>query len=139
MVKAFEEFVLATRIISSAKNRYEKPGPFLETFTGFHNLSSREDWIKKSRNSIQIMNKYGEIGSLCVKPLDGLNDLIFPPLKRIEIFEEVIQHRINMIRWLGKLNYCIMNSINFHSNLSKAFAKSIFKIMKPFFPFLCLA
>jgi hypothetical protein len=83
---------------SSAKKRWEKEGPLLEALIGFQFLFWQASKILRLRYSIHKINKYGDKGSPCLIPLDGLNSSIRPPLKRIEIVEEETQSMINLTK-----------------------------------------
>lgn len=52
---------------------------------------------------MHMMNRYGEMGSHFLIPLDGLKVSVLPPFTRIEMEEELMQDKINLVSPGGKL------------------------------------
>jgi hypothetical protein len=59
---------------SSAKNKWERRGPFLDKLTGFQTLLSTACKIACDRLSMHMTNRYGDRGSPCLRPLVGENE-----------------------------------------------------------------
>jgi hypothetical protein len=89
-------------------------------------------------NSDPRIKRKGEIGSPCLKPLDGENKLKGLPFKRIEKEEDEMHDSIQCNQVALNPKCCIMARISFHSILSKAFSISILRNRKPPFPLLSL-
>ena len=100
------------------KNKWEKVGPPQEALIGSQQLELHFFEIKAPNTSIHKINRYREIGSPCLIPLDGRKGSKAPSLKRMEIDEEGTQLIISLIRWLGNRKRERLSLIKLHSSRS---------------------
>ena len=123
------------RIRSFVKNKWVKAGPVLEALTAFQVLLVVFSWMRSPRYSRHRMNMYGEMGSPWRIPRDGRKGSSLPPLKRIVVEVDEMHSMIIVIRFRGKLKSIRTSRIKLHSNLSKAFSRSILSPITPVRPF----
>lgn len=73
------------------------------------------------KDSMQMLNKYGDRGSPCLVLFVGLKNFVGLPLIRIDIEDEVIDSIIRLIISLGKLRLLREKWMEDHSIPSKTF------------------
>jgi hypothetical protein len=122
---------------SSAKRRWWMAGEDFEIFRPliFPAASSLNKSLDKT--SAPKMNKKGERGSPCLRPLVGEKSPKGLPLMRMEKVEEEIQTLIQLIQEEWNPSLLITERMKSHSILSKAFSMCKLRNMKPHFPFFC--
>ena len=70
------------------------------------------------KTSCPRMNKYGESGSPCLKPLLGLNRSVLPPLTKTSKDTELMQVRIQLMNIVLNPRFMGIAWMNFQLNLS---------------------
>jgi hypothetical protein len=93
---------LAKRRTSSAKNRWDRGGPFFESLTGFQRPSSIFFIIMCDKYSMHNTKRYGDKGSPFLSPLVGVKLGRRRPFHKIDREELVTQNIINFIDAGGK-------------------------------------
>ena len=78
------------------------------------------------------MAKWGHLGESLAMEEKGSS---LPPLKRIVVEVDEMHSMIIVIRFRGKLKSIRTSRIKLHSNLSKAFSRSILSPITPVRPF----
>ncbi|PHT43681.1 hypothetical protein CQW23_17706 [Capsicum baccatum] len=129
---------LARRVRSSAKKRWESLGPPLVILMGSQFFTLTLESMPLESLSMQRINRYGDMGSPYLIPLEGLKKLVLVPLTKTEIEDEVTQDIMSLVRFPGKPNNSRVSLTKDHSILSKALSKSIFKIILEYFPFILM-
>lgn len=88
-----------------------------------------------------LHTEYEDVGKHGVALSDasgGVEVFSFPPLTRMEMELELTQHMMKGEILVGKIMKWRVSLMKDHFSLSKAFTKSIFKIVLGFFPFIFL-
>lgn len=62
--------------------------------------------------------------------------VVFLPFTRLAMDEELMQERIKLVMFLGKLKNLRVSLMKDYFSLLKAFSRSIFKIILACFPFI---
>lgn len=83
-------FDFANKVRSSAKNWWDIIGPNLLILMGSHFFPYTALSISLDSLSMHMMNMYGEMGSPCLIPLEGLKVIDLPPFTRIVMEEELM-------------------------------------------------
>lgn len=76
MISVFSSLASPNSTRSSVKKRCERLGPPLPNRIGFHFQFETARLIAWPSFSVSNTNKYGNMGSPCLTPLEGLNSIV---------------------------------------------------------------